>query len=446
MKSLSNDAVLERLGLHRPELRAWACYDVGHSAWMTTVATALFPLFFVKVASAGVAPELARTRLAFTSSFVVALVGLLGPVLGAVADRRGCKKLLLGAFLAIGATAAAALGLVVAGQWRLALALFAIGSVAFSASLAFYNALLPSIAAPAEVDRVSSAGYALGYLGGGLLLALNMAMLASPARFGLSDTSATVRLSFLSAAGWWVLFAMPLFRQVREPSPGAASAADGAVSGTLLDRLRSSFRELHANRDAALALLAFLVYNDGISTIVRMGTTFGDEIGIPTGQLLAALLMIQLVGVPCSFVFGALAGRIGARPAILVALAVYSAVALYGFTLRTISQFFVLGFLVATVQGGAQALSRSLFASLVPRERAGEMFGIFGAFERFGGVLGTLLFGTTLSLTGSARPAVVGLLAFFALGALLLTRVDVERGRREAMAWSKPRGSLNAAP
>jgi MFS transporter, UMF1 family len=419
---------LERLGLHRPELRAWALYDIANSAWMTTVLQ-IFPLFFVPVAAKSLAEDAARSRYAFASSFAVVLVGLAGPLLGALADVRGSKKAFLGAFLALGATATGAMFLIGAGEWRFALAVFVIGNVGVTSTLAFYNALLPGIAGAHEVDRVSTAGFALGYLGGGVLLAVNMAMIARPALFGLADAAEATRYCFLSVAIWWVAFSIPLFLRVPEPATRRDPASAAGTLRIALRRLGGTLRELRHHRDAGLLLLAFLIYNDGVNTIIRMATTFGDEIGIPQGHMIAALLMVQFVGIPAAFAFGALADRIGAKPAIFVSLGVYGVISVFGFTLRTSTQFFVLAFLVATVQGGAQALSRSLFSTLIPKHKAGEMFGFFGVFDRFGGAMGALVFGLVLSTTGSSRPAILSLIVFFAVGALLLSRVDVSRGR-----------------
>ncbi|HEX9188993.1 MAG TPA: MFS transporter [Vicinamibacteria bacterium] len=427
-------SLLDRLGLHRAELRAWALYDVANSAWMTTVMTVVFPLFFVDFAAAGLPVETARSRFSFVSSFSVITVGLLGPLLGAIADYRGSKKAFLGAFLALGVTATAAMVLITEGRWAFALGLFVAGNVAVTSTLAFYNSLLPSIASADELDRVSTAGFALGYLGGGALLAANMVVLANPQRFGLADAAVAARVSFLSVAAWWALFSIPLFRRVPEPArrleaDELAGENPVRIAGR---RLRRTFRELRGHRDAALLLLAFLIYNDAVNTIIRMAMIYGDEIGLSKTHLMLAFLMIQLVGVPFAFAFGALADRIGAKRAIFVTLAVYSAVSIYGFTLRTTTQFFVLGFLVATVQGGIQALSRSLFATLIPRHKAGEMFGFFGVFDRFGGAVGLIVFGLLQATTGSSRPAILLLIVFFGLGAFLLSRVDVERGRRLA--------------
>lgn len=440
---MSRRPLLDRLGLHRPELRAWALYDVANSAWMTTVLQ-VFQIFFPIVAvAAGLGEPQARARFAFASSLAVVLVGLTGPLLGAVADYRGSKKLFLAAFLAVGAVATAAMYFIGEGEWIFALTTFVIGNVCVTATLAFYNSLLPAIASADEVDRVSTAGFALGYLGGGVLLAFNMLMIASPERFGIPDKDAAVRLSFVCVAVWWVLFSIPLFRKVPEPARRLERDEDVGENPILIAarRLGETLRELRRHKDAALMLLAFLVYNDAVNTIVRMAVTFGDEVGISQANLLGALLMVQFVGIPFAFAFGMVADRIGTKPAIFVTLGVYSAISVYGFFLHTATQFWILGFFVGTVQGGAQALGRSLFASLIPKHKAGEMFGIFGVFDRFGGTLGMFVFGVVLTITGSGRPAILTLVAFFVLGAALLSKVDVERGRRlarEADAAARP--------
>jgi MFS transporter, UMF1 family len=427
--------LLARLGLETRQQRAWGLYDVANSAWMTTVMTTVFPPFFVALATtAGLADAAARSRFAFASSISVILVGLSGPVLGAIADLRGSKKRFLAAFIAIGVASCAALYFATAERWALALAIFVIGNIAVTSSLAFYNALLPAVARPDEIDRVSTAGFGLGYLGGGLLLAANLAMISAPERFGIPDADTAVRLSFVSVAVWWALFSLPLLRQVKEPATRLERPEEASQSllRVAFGRLGETFRELRYHRDAGLLLLAFLVYNDAVNTIIKMGVIYGGEIGIPVPFMMATLVAIQLVGVPFAFAFGLLADRIGAKRAILIALAVYSAISLYAFVLKTPMQFLVMGLLVGTVQGAAQALARSLFATMIPQHKAGEMFGFFGIFDRFGGAIGSLIFGATLATLGTSRPAILSLIVFFALGAFLLSRVDVERGRRLA--------------
>ena len=426
-------SLLDRLGLHRRELRAWALYDVANSAWMTTIIM-IFPLFFYRVAASDLAPEVARSRYAFAIAISTILVGLVGPVLGAIADYRGTKKAFLGAFLAFGAAGTAAMYFIADGQWVFALAMFIVSNIGIMTTLAFYNALLPGIASPDEIDRVSTAGFALGYLGGGVLFLVNSLMIANPESFGIADAGTATRLAFASVAVWWVLFSIPLFRKVPEPPPRLEADEEVGESPIVVAvrRLLETFRELRTHKDAGLLLLSFLVYNDAINTIIRLATSYGSEVGIPETHMIAALVIVQFVGVPFAFAFGLLADRIGAKPAIFAALVVYSFISVYGFWLQTSAQFFVIAGLVGTVQGGAQALGRSLFASVIPRHKAGEMFGFFGVFDRFGGALGSLVFGIMLATTGSSRPAILTLVVFFALGAFLLSKVDVERGRRVA--------------
>jgi MFS transporter, UMF1 family len=422
---------LGRLGLDRPELRAWAMYDWANSAFMATVLQ-VFPIFFVRTAAADLAPEVARARFAFFTSAAVIIVGLIGPLLGAIADHKGNKKGFLAAFLTVGLVSTAAMFFIQRGDWILAAALFVIGNIGVTSTLAFYNSLLPGIASTEEIDRVSTAGFALGYLGGGLLLGLNLYMISSPATFGLADAGAATRVAFLTVAVWWAVFSIPLFRKVPEP---ARRVVEGEATASTLQvafgRLGETFRDLRTcYKDAGLLLLAFLLYNDAVNTIIRLATNFADEIGIPAPYALAAILMVQFVGVPFAFLFGALADRISAKKAIFVGLFIYVLITIVGFVLHTTWQFFLLAFLVAIAMGGIPALSRSLFASLIPKHKAGEMFGFFGVFDRFGGALGSIVFGVVLSATGSSRPAILALVVFFVAGGFVLSKVDVARGRR----------------
>ena len=309
--------------------------------------------------------------------------------------------------------------------------LFIVVNIGVSGSFVFYDSLLPHIAGPDEMDRVSSAGYALGYVGGGLLLALNLAWILKPSLFGLPDAGVASRLSFLSVAVWWVLFSIPLFRRVPEPTLRPRDCRDGAPSPPL-PQLGSTLRDLRKYRQAFLMLVAFLIYNDGIGTIIRMAGPYGQEIGLPQIALITAFVMVQFVGIPFAFAFGWLAGRIGAKTSIFIALLVYVVISIVGYYMTSAWQFFLLSFLVATVQGGSQALSRSLFASMIPPSKSSEFFGFFGVFEKFAGIVGPALFAITVRATGSSRNAILSVIAFFVIGALLLWKVDVEEGKRVA--------------
>lgn len=423
-----SEPLLRRLGLDRPELRAWAMYDWANSAFVTTMITAVFPGWFARVAAADLPPAVATARFAAATTLSLVIVAVVAPFLGAAADRAGIRKKLLAVSIAIGAATTAATAFAGRGDWRLAAALFVAANVAAAISFVFYDALLPHIARDDEMDRVSTAGYALGYVGGGLLLALNLAWILAPARFGLRDADVAARLSFVSVAIWWLVFSVPLFRRV--PEPPAVARPERHLVRALAGQLATTLRELRRFRQAALFFLAFLIYNDGIQTIVRLAAVYGAEIGLTERDMIPALLLTQFVGIPFAFLFGALAGKIGAKRSVLLGLVVYTGVAIGAWALRTATHFFVMAVVVGMVQGGTQALSRSLFASMIPRARSTEYFALFAVAEKFWGVLGPAVFLVVNQATGSSRGAVLLLVAFFVVGGGLLVRVDVAAGQR----------------
>jgi MFS transporter, UMF1 family len=435
-------SIWSRVGLGRPELRAWAMYDWAASAVQTTIMVAVFPIYFVRVAGADIAPSSATQRLAAVNTIALVVTALLSPVLGTLSDSGGLKKRLLAAFMFLGAGAVAGMFMIERGDLDLASILFTVSLIGAAGSFVFYEALLPHIAGPREIDQVSTAGYAMGYIGGGLLLAFNLAWIQKPAWFGLPsgpDISPSlgtlpVRLAFLSVAVWWLLFSIPLFRRVPEPPARLEQdefSGAGAVRVAFL-RLMKTFRELRGYRQAFLMLLAFLIYNDGIQTIIKMATAYGTEIGIGQSALIGAILLVQFVGIPCSFLFGALAARVGAKQAIFLGLVVYTAISILGYFMTSATHFFVLAGLVGLVQGGTQALSRSLFGSMIPRHKSGEFFGFFSVFEKFAGIFGPLIYAGTIAATGSSRNAILSVIGFFAAGAAILAFVEPEEGRRAA--------------
>ena len=441
---MAKSSLLARLGLDRPELRAWAMYDWAASAMQTTIMVAVFPIYFVKVAGSGVAESGATQRLALVNSLALVFIALLSPILGAISDYRAAKKRFLALFMGIGVGAVLAMFFIHHGDLDLASVLFTVSLIGAAGSFVFYEALLPHIARAGEIDRVSTAGYALGYFGGGILLALNLAWIQRPDWFGLpqgpglSEDQATlpVRLAFVSVAVWWVVFSLPLFRKVPEP-PALLEPDERRDENPVkmaFVRLAETFRELRSYRNAFLLLLAFLIYNDGIQTIIKMATAYGTEIGIGQSALIGAILLVQFVGIPCSFLFGMLAQRIGAKRALFLGLVAYTAISLLGYFMETALHFYVLAGLVGTVQGGTQALSRSLFASMIPRHKSGEFFGFFSVFEKFAGIFGPLIFAGTIAATGSSRNAILSVIIFFVVGALLLWPVNVEEGQRIARA------------
>jgi len=290
---------------------------------------------------------------------------------------------------------------------------------------------LPQVARPEDLDRVSVRGYALGYLGGGLLLLVNALWLYRPQWFWMADRSAALRACFISVAGWWLVFSLPLFRAVAEPMVQGRPRASRAFADSVA-RLVQTFREIRRYRELALFLAAFWLYNDGIGTIIKLAAAYGDEIGIGHNDMLGALILTQFIGFPCSIGFGVLAQYWDAKRAIFFGLAVYSVISVAGFFVRSSGEFYALAMMVGVVQGGTQALSRSLFATMVPKTHSAEFFGFFSTGEKVAGIAGPVIFGLVGQLTGSSRWGILSITLLFAAGALLLRRVDVAEGRRVA--------------
>jgi UMF1 family MFS transporter len=409
----------------------------------TTIMVAVFPIYFVKVAGAGLPESGATQRLAVVNTLALVIIAVLSPILGAISDYRGTKKRFIALFQILGGAAILAMFFIHRGDLGLASTLFTLSLVAVAGSFVFYEALLPHIAGPQEIDRVSSAGYAVGYIGGGILLALNLLWIQRPDWFGLpsgpglseAESTLPVRLAFVSVAVWWLAFSLPLFRRVPEPRPRLEpdeSKGENPVKAAFV-RLAETFHELRSYRQAFLLLLAFLIYNDGIQTIIKMATAYGTEIGIGQSALIGAILLVQFVGIPCSFLFGSLASKIGAKRALFLGLLVYTAISVLGYFMKTAAHFYLLAVLVGTVQGGTQALSRSLFARMIPPHKSGEFFGFFSVFEKFAGIFGPLIFAGTIAATGSSRNAILSVIGFFLVGGALLWLVDVEEGQRAAL-------------
>jgi UMF1 family MFS transporter len=434
---------LSRLGLGRPETRAWAMYDWAVSAVQTTLMVAVFPIYFKQVAAAGVPDATSTAYVATANSVALGVVAVLSPVLGAWADFAGKRKRFLGAFMGVGVSAAAMMFFIRGGDLWLGYWLFVLALIGATGSMVFYESLLPHVASgEGEIDRVSAAGYGLGYLGGGVLLALNLAWILKPGLFGLpsgpdltpDQQTLPTRLALLSVAVWWLIFAIPLFRRVPEP-PRALEADEAARQGPLraaASRIRETVANLRGYRQTFLMLLAFLIYNDGIQTIIKMATSYGSDLGIGRDALILAVLIVQFVGIPFAFLFGMLGARVGAKFAIYLGLVVYTGITILAYFMTSALHFFILAGLVGIVQGGTQALSRSLFASMVPVHKSGEFFGFFSVFEKFAGIFGPLLFAGVIAASGSSRSGILSVIAFFAIGGLLLAFVDVDEGRRVA--------------
>jgi len=412
---------------------AWALYDVANSSFFLVIVTAVFPLYFQSIYAAAHGDptntgllQKGGAALAFTATVAMAVVAVLGPVLGAVADRSASKKRFLAGFAGLGVLATAAMVFVGPTDWRLAAVLYALGTIGVAGSMVFYDALLPAVAREDDIDRVSSVGFAAGYLGS-VVLFVGIVVLIG---LGWPSKAWATRLSFGAVALWWAVFTLPVLRSVPEPAvdnPGRASVLDG------FRQLASTFRKAARYRELLLFLLAFWVYSDGIGTIIKLAAPFGKTLGVPDEKLLYAIILSNLIGVPCALGFGWLAKRAGAKRAILLGLAVYASICVYARFMRSAGDFFILAAAVGLVQGGTQALSRALFATLVPKGQTGEFFGFFSAMEKFAGLLGPLILGLYWSdKDGDPRRGVFAIIVFFVVGFVLLSFVDPAKGRAEA--------------
>jgi UMF1 family MFS transporter len=428
----------------------WAIYDWANSAFATTVMAGFFPLFFKQYWSHGADVNLSTAQLGFGNALAGLLVALMAPLLGAVADRGGAKKKFLIGFAYLGVLASGGLFFVAKGQWVLAILVYVIGVIGFSGANIFYDALLPSLAGEARVDRVSSLGFSLGYLGGGLLFLINVLMTLMPARFGLPDAAAAVRLSFLTVALWWGAFTLITLFWVPEPAPGRAQRSSSALRDGLHQLLETLRRARHL-KTVSLFLLAYWFYIDGVDTIIRMAVDYGMSLGFAANDLIVALLLVQFVGFPAALVFGRLGERWGVRRAIYLAIGVYIGVTIWGTMMRERHEFYILAFVIGLVQGGIQALSRSYYTRIIPRDKAAEFFGFYNMLGKFATIIGPALMGTVGLVVrrlmmpanpGAAEIQAVGQLAtrwslgsvvlLFLIGLVLFSFVDEARGRAEA--------------
>ncbi|MEJ2736498.1 MAG: MFS transporter [Anaerolineae bacterium] len=428
---MSQEALSDRA--YRKIINSWSMYDWANSGFPTTLMAAMFPPFYRAMATtAGLSEANATAAWAYTTSIALLLIALLAPVLGAVSDHTGGKKWYVAFFAGLGILGTGLFVLLGDDTYILGSILFTIGNVGFAGANIFYESLLPHIAKKNDIDQVSTRGFALGYLGGGILLVINVLWYMNPELFFMPGVGFALRASFFSVAVWWAIFSIPFFRNVPEPPVVRVVDEQVNVLGAGFRRLAHTFRQITRYRQLLIFLVAFWIYNDGIGTIMKMATAYGDEIGIGLTDMVIALIITQFVGIPFSFGFGWLARRLGTKRSILLALVVYTLISITGYFMQTATLFYILAFAVGMVQGGSQALSRSLYGAMVPKSQSAEFFGFFSTSSKFAGILGPLLFGVVSQIAGGSRLSIISLIVFFVVGGLILTRVDVEEGIRVA--------------
>jgi len=412
-----------RAELRDKKIFAWALYDWANSAFATVVLAGFFPILFKEHWNAGVDAVTSTHRLGNANSFASLVVVFLAPVLGSIADRGGARKRFLLFFTAMAIVMTGALWWVERGEWLMAAVLYGVAQIGFSGGLAFYDSLLVAVADRKRLDFVSAYGYSLGYLGGGLLFSANVWMVLQPERFGFADGGEAARFAFLTVAGWWTLFAIPVFLFVPEPAR-AGGAGSGSAVRDGLRQLVETLRHIRSLRSVWMFLLAYWFYIDGVDTIIRMAVDYGLSIGFKSTDLITALLLVQFVGFPAALAFGWLGERIGPKRGIYLALVVYAGITLGATMMSEVSEFYAMAMVIGLVQGGIQALSRSYYAALIPPDKAGEFFGFYNMLGKFAAVIGPALMGLITLWFGNPRIGILSILVLFMVGAVLLHFVE----------------------
>jgi UMF1 family MFS transporter len=417
----------------------WSMYDWANSAFATTIMAGFFPIFFKQFWSAGTDPTVSTARLGLANSLAGLSVAILAPVLGAIADKGTLKKRFLLVFAYMGAVMTSCLYMVSRGNWVLAIILYVFATIGFSGGNIFYDALITGVSSEKKMDLVSSLGFSLGYLGGGLLFALNVWITLSPGTFGFADTQEAVRFSFLCVGIWWAVFSAPLFLFVKEPKERKGYPKLNLIKAGISQLIKTLHAVRHL-RAIYLFLVAYWLYIDGVDTIVRMAVDYGISIGFKPKDLIVSLLVTQFVGAPAAIGFGCLGGKIGAKRAILIAILVYLFVSVWGALMRHKHEFFILATLIGLVQGGIQALSRSFYAKIIPHEKSAEYFGFYNMVGKFACLLGPVLMGGVGLVVKSmgyqsgiaSRVGIISISLLFITGGVLFLFVDENEGKKEA--------------
>jgi UMF1 family MFS transporter len=426
-------------------------YDWANSAFATTVMAGFFPIFFKQYWSYGVDVNMSTAQLGFGNSVASLLVALMAPFIGAIADKGSAKKKFLIFFAYLGVLMTAGLLIVHKGQWAMAIFVYVMGVIGFSGANVFYDAILPAITTEDRIDYVSSLGFSMGYLGGGLLFLINVLMTLIPQTFGLPDAVAAVRFSFLTVAIWWGLFTIFTIAWVPEDTSAATLKRGESIVTAGIRQLVNTFKKVRHLKTVFLFLLAYWFYIDGVDTIIRMAVDYGLSLGFEPNDLIVALLLVQFVGFPAALMFGKLGERWGVRKAIYLAIGIYMCITVGGTMITRKEEFFVLAALIGLVQGGIQALSRSYYSRLIPKNQTAEYYGFYNMLGKFAAILGPVLMGivglivrrmlmppspTAEQLISigqvASRWSMGSILILFIVGLVLFYFVDEQKGKAQA--------------
>lgn len=402
---------------------SWAMYDWANSAYATTVMAGFFPLFFKEYYSAGTDVTVSTAQLGLANSLSSLIVVLIAPLLGAIADVGSLRKRFLLLFSYLGILMSVSLSLIGEGEWEMAAFVYMIGNVGFMMSNSFYDALLPCVAKGENIDTVSGLGFALGYLGGGLLFGLNVTMVLYPSFFGFDQAVSAIKASFVSVAVWWAVFTLPLLFFVEEKRElSQKNSLQITLEG--YRKLLNTFKKIAPLKGVLLFLCAYWLYIDGVDTIIRMAVDYAIAIGFDPISLIVALLIVQFVGFPATLIVVKLAQYWETKKVILLAIGIYIFITLFAVQMSHLYEFYFLAIMISLVQGGIQSLSRSYYARMIPAESSAEFFAFYNFLGKFAAILGPSMVGMIALYTGSSRAGIASIVIFFILGGVLLYFVD----------------------
>ncbi len=422
----------------RKAIFGWSMYDWANSAFATTVMAGFFPIFFTRYWRAGL--DLSNTQILWGLANAVAsiIVALSAPILGAIADKGTAKKKFLLFFAFMGVVMTSCLCLVAQGNWPMAFMLFVFACIGFSGGNIFYDSLITGVASAKKMDFVSALGFSLGYLGGGILFAVNSWMALRPETFGFASQDEAVKFAFISVGIWWAVFSIPIFLFVKEPENVESVSGLKMVKAGFI-QFKNTFQEIRHLKTIFLFLAAYWLYIDGVDTIIRMGMNHAINLGFKEDVLIVALLIPQFVGFPCAIGFGYLGSKIGAKRAIFIAIAIYLFITVWGALIKSKTDVYVLVALIGMVQGGIQALSRSFYARIIPVNKSAEYFGFYNMLGKFAAVIGPLLIACVVLLMKSmgydpdisSRAGILSISVLFLAGGVLFYFVDEQKGREQ---------------
>ena len=420
-----------------PENKAvwsWTMYDWANSAFATTVMAGFFPLFFKAYWADPDYPSESTFYLGMANSIASIIVALFAPFLGAIADQANAKKKFLFTFAYLGIVMTGGLWIVDKGYWQMAVLFYVLAALGFSGSNIFYDSLLLDVASEKKVDYVSSLGFGMGYIGGGILFLLNVIMYLKPDFFGIPDGATAIRLSFLTVAVWWAVFSIPVAIWVKEPE---INKSVGIVSAVSLGwkQLNQTFKEIRHLKVVGIFLLAYWFYIDGVDTIVKMAVDYGVTLKFPDSALITALLMVQFIAFPCALLFSLLSKKIGVKQSVMAGIIGYGIITFLAYFMSQMWHLYTLAALVGLFQGGIQALSRSLYTRIIPKEKSAEFFGFYNMLGKFAAVIGPAMMGTITLMTGNIRYGIISIVLLFMLGGFFLLKVNIEEGSRMAREY-----------